>query len=267
MLNKLKSIFSKYLYWRRRNIGISLNRSLRYQGGFISWIPAIATVASAVIGGSASESAANTQANAANTASANQMGMFNTINTQQAPWRQAGATAIGQLGDLTTRPSTDPSSMLHQFGANDLNANLAPNYQFMLDQGLGAVKNQFNAAGGLIGGNALKGINDYAQNYAGNAYQNAFQNYTANQTNIFNRLSNIAGLGQTANQTTATAGQNAATASSNYLTSGAAAQAAGTVGAANALSSGTQNALGWNYLSNIGKTGPVSTDLSQYAAG
>ena len=77
-------------------------------------------------------------------------------------------------------------------------------------------------------------------------------NYTGNQTNIFNRLSNIAGLGQTANQITTGAGtQNVANAN-NYLTSGAAANAAGVVGATNSANNGIGNYLGWNYLNAHG---------------
>jgi hypothetical protein len=150
---------------------------------------------------------------------------------------------------------------MHAFNASDLNANLAPNYQFMLDQGLGSVRNAANATGGLVSGNALKGINDYAQNYAKNAYQDAFNNYNTNQTNIFNRLSSIAGLGQTATNNTGTFGANAANNASNYATSGAAAQAAGTIGSANALTGGINNAVGWNYLSNLtGGSGGNSAD-------
>jgi len=129
----------------------------------------------------------------------------------------------------------------HAFNANDLNANLAPNYQFMLDQGLGQARNQANATGGLVSGNALQGLNTFAQNYAQNAYQQAYQNYNSNQSNIFNRLASIAGLGQTANQSTANAGMASTAAANNYLTSGAAAQAAGTVGQANAYGNSLGN--------------------------
>ena len=210
------------------------------------------SILSGLIGSGASQSAANTQAGAATQASANQMSMFNTINAQQAPWRQAGQNALNQIGTMNPQ-------FTHTFDAQDLNTNLAPNYAWQLGQGQGALQNQYNASGGLISGNTLKGMQDYTQNFAGNAYQQAFNNYNSQQTNIFNRLSNIAGLGQTANQTTANAGQNAALASSNFLTSGAAAQAAGTVGTANAISGGINNAMGWNYLSSLGNQGSANT--------
>lgn len=206
---------------------------------------AIAAIGGALIGGIASTSSANTQADAANNAAQLQQQQFNTINQQQAPWRTAGSNALTQIGNQS-------DYFNHQFNAQDLQSNLAPNYQFQLQQGLGAVTNAANAGG--FSGNALKGINDYAQNYAGNAYQQAFNNYTAQQTNIFNRLSNIAGLGQTANAATAQAGMTAAGNAGNFLTSGAAASAAGQVGTANAINNGIGNYMGWSYLNSPNQT-------------
>jgi hypothetical protein len=149
---------------------------------------------------------------------------------------------------LAQSQQTPTGNFTHAFDINDLNANMAPNYAFMLDQGQKTNINANNATGGLVSGNALQGLNTFSQNYAQNAYQQAYQNYNANQTNIFNRLADIAGIGQTANQTTANAGISTAQSASNYLTSGAAASAAGTVGSANAVTSGINNAAGWGYL-------------------
>lgn len=185
--------------------------------------------------------AADQQANAASNNVQLQSHMFNTINDQSAPWRQAGQGALKQISGMNDQ-------FTHAFNADDLKSNLAPNYQFQLDQGLGAVKNAGNLQSGLISGNTLKGINDYAQNFAGNSYQQAFNNYNAQQSNIFNRLSSIAGLGQTANQTTATAGTAAAGNAGNALLAGGAAQAAGTIGQANAISGGLNNAASWYAL-------------------
>ncbi len=182
--------------------------------------------------------------------------MFNTQNAQQAPWRQAGANALGTIGEMQPQ-------FTHSFDANDLKTNLAPNYDFQLQQGLGAVKNAGNMQTGLLSGNTLKGINDYAQNFAGNAYQNAFNNYSANQTNIFNRLSNIAGLGQTANANTGSQSVQAAGNIGNAQMAGGAAQAAGTVGSANALTGGANNALGWYTLGNLMNGGGSSAPLIQ----
>lgn len=154
-----------------------------------------------------------------------------------------------------------------QFGPADLYSNLAPNYNFMLGQGLGAVKNAGNLQTGLVSGNTLKGVNDYAQNYASNAYQQAYNNFTSNQGNIFNRLSSIAGLGQTAvGQTGSNAVQSGANIGSSLQNAGAA-QAAGTIGSANALAAGGNNALGWYQLSKIMNGGSPVTGGANVTSG
>lgn len=295
-------------------------------------------LAGGLMSADAARSAGNTQADAARNATQAQLQIFNTQNQQQAPYRQAGYSALSALlsglglgggggvdanGNVISAPSRDkfttttpgggyyiprqltgsvqdsigdprgtyvpgaPTTSFdqagydqalqaynasqqqqtgsnplagyftHQFNAGDLNSNLAPNYQFQLDQGLGATRNASNLQTGLLSGNTLKGINDYAQNFAGNAYQQAFNNYTTNQSNIFNRLSNIAGLGQTANQQSSSlAGQIAPGVSSSIQGVGAA-QAAGQVGQANALTGAANNALGWYTLSQLNGGGNV----------
>jgi hypothetical protein len=251
-----------------------------------------AGIVGGLLGAVSSSHAADQAAGAANQATQTQQQMFNTINQQQSPYRQAGYNALSALGtgfgatgaggfpfDSTAGTGLSdgsqtgsnafsgiaPGQFTHQFNAADLNANLAPNYQFQLGQGLGAVQNASNLQTGFSG-NTLKGINDYAQNFAGNAYQNAFANYTANQTNIFNRLSSIAGLGQTANANVGNAGAViSGNAAQSQIASGAA-QAAGTVGTANALAGGLQNAASWYALPQFlgrgaGSTPPVFDTL------
>ena len=205
-------------------------------------------------GALSSYEAAKLQADAAKQASANQMSMFNTINQQFAPQRGAGYSALNQIrgmlpGQYTTYGETGQPTgtaegtdyFTHQFGPQDLYAGLAPNYNFMLGQGQQAQQRAANVGGGLIGGNALRGLEDYTQNYAQNAYQNAFGNYQNQRTGIYNTLAGIAGLGQQAQNTTAQAGQNAVNATSQLGVGSAAAQAAGLTGAANAAQGGLQN--------------------------
>jgi hypothetical protein len=224
-------------------------------------------IAAALIGGGAalvggyisSQGAAKAgqqASDAANNATATNQAMFDTTNRQQAPWRQAGSNALDTIASLQPQ-------FQHQFNASDLNANLAPNYQFQLDQGLGAVKNAGNLQTGLISGNTMKGINDYAQNYAGNAYQNAFANYNTNQTNIFNRLSSIAGLGQTANANVGNAGATIAGNTGTAQIASGASLAAGTMGSANAISGGLNGAGGWYGLSQIMNQGGGGTGYNQ----
>lgn len=78
-----------------------------------------------------------------------------------------------------------------QFNNQDLQSNLAPNYQFQLAQGQGSTNALGNLGGGLIGGNAFKGMQDYTQNFAGTAYQNAFNNFNTQRNNIFGNLTGV----------------------------------------------------------------------------
>lgn len=212
------------------------------------------------IQGNAAENAAGQAAGAANNATATQLGMFNTVNAQQAPWRQAGESSLKDIANLQPQ-------FQHQFNAADLKTNLAPNYQWQLEQGLGAVKNAGNQQTGLLSGNTLRGVNDYAQNFAGNAYQNAFNNYQAQQNNIFNRLSTIAGMGSATAIAGGNQGVTAAGNAGQAQIAGGQAQAAGTVGAANALTGGMSNALGWYTLPQIMNTSGSAAPTGAWTSG
>lgn len=131
-----------------------------------------------------------------------------------------------------------------------------PGYKFRLQQGLDAIQRSAAAKGNLLTGGTAKDINDYAQNDAsneyGNVYNRAFNQYATNynqfeqnQTNSFNRLAAMAGIGQTSAQQLGMLGQNAASNVGNIdLVSGqqignninnaGAARASGYVGGANA---------------------------------
>jgi hypothetical protein len=219
------------------------------------WI-AGAVLGSAVIGAYGASSAADTQAQAAKAGQDQQLAMFNTQNAQNAPFRGAGYNALNTIGSFLpgqyqqydeqgnpTTMGTGSGYLTREFNNQDLNQYLAPNYKFQYEQGLGGVRNLANSSGGLIGGNALQGIEDYTQNFAGNAYNNAFNQFQTQRGDIYNTLAGISGLGQTANQTTANLSGNTANAISSLGVGAANANAAGTVGMTNAFSGGL-NTLG-----------------------
>jgi len=225
----------------------------------MTWVTAAvimggASLAGAAIQGNAAQKAAQTQADANARAQDQLLQTGQQASQQFAPYTQLGQTGVNAL-------TQNIPYLTNQFNNQDLNANLAPNYAFQLQQGQGATNAANNATGGMVGGNALKGLQDYTQNYAQGAYQNAFNNYSANQTNIYNRLAGIAGLGYQGAAGTANAqlgtGTNVA-----QLTQGIGqAQAAGQVGQANAYAGGLSNVGNYAYLSGIGQGG--GTGLSQ----
>jgi len=227
----------------------------------MTWIVAGTVLASSVIGAQGAKSAANTQSQAASNAQQQLQTNYENLAPNYTPYQQTGAQGLAGL-NAQQQYLTTPGQTYQPMTNADLTANLAPNYQFQLQQGQAATNLANNATGGLIGGNALKGLQDYTQNTAQGAYQNALTNYMgqqaqgfnqnqAQQTNIFNRLSGIAGIGQNA----VTGISNLATGNATNIAQlgvGAAnAQAAGQVGAANAISGGITNAGNNMYLAQL----------------
>lgn len=242
--------------------------SVLKQPGYNDPVSAAISVGGSLIGGAmqsdAAQSAADTQAATAANQMELQKQIFNIQNAQQSPYRAAGYSTLNRLGsmlpgtytqyDAQGNPigtATGTDYLTRQFTNQDLNANLAPNYAFQLEQGRQATQNAANATGGLVGGNALKAIQDYSQNFAGNAYQQAFNNYQTQRGNIYNTLASMAGLGQAANQQSNTLATNYGTNVANLATGAAAAQAAGQVGSANAISNALGNAGNMFTLSRI----------------
>lgn len=171
--------------------------------------------------------------------------------TDTPAW-QAERNQIANTGAMDI-DSNNPNygSLLHQFDANDLTTNLAPNYAFMLDQGQQANKNAANLGGGLLGGNALQGLDTFTQNYAQNAYQQAYNNYNTNQNNIFTRLSGVAQTGQNSAVNAASNAINAGQSMGQTAANIGTAQAGGTIGSANALAGGLNNASSYYQLGQI----------------
>jgi len=212
-------------------------------------IPA-AIVGSALLGGSASRSAASTQADAASRASDAQLQMFREQAALQEPFRQAGVNALGQMQQ---QYNGMPAAFTGQ-----VNLGQDPGYAFRVSEGQKALDRSAAARGGLISGGALKAAQRFGQGLGSqeyhNAYNRALTGYNANvarEATGYNRLASMAGIGQTATNQIGTAGQNAATNMGNLMTSGAAATAAGQDGGANALTGGLSTYLNYNQGNNL----------------
>lgn len=229
----------------------------------MSFVAVAIGVGGAVLGGAISaggaESAAQTQAGAALNAQNISQGMFNTENTNQAPFRQAGYGAINQLnyllgtgqqsdyntpgGQSFTAPGAF-DSLNTPFNAQTFKS-MSPQYQFNLQQGGQGVLNQDASSIGAESPAALKDLMAFNQGYANNSYNSAFGNYQTQQNNIFSRLNQIAGLGQSAASNQATGASQFAQGISNSAQNVGTALAGGTVGAANAASGAVQSAVPW----------------------
>lgn len=156
---------------------------------------AVAAIGGGILSAGASIYGANTaasaQENAANTASQTQLGMFNKLQQNAAPYIATGNAAndalTAQLPSLTA-----PINM------NEATLQQTPGYQFNLTQGLKGVQNSAAARGLGLSGAALKGAATYATGLADSTYQNQFNNAQTNRTTAFNMLSGQQGLGENA---------------------------------------------------------------------
>ena len=236
------------------------------------------SLAAGYLGSQAAKSAANKQADAARYAADLQMQQFETTNKQQAPVRAAGYGALNTLGsmgsgtygmyDAEGNPigtGVGSGYFTQQYTPEEFAKGIDPGYQFRLAQGQEATSRAANMGGGMISGNALKGVQDYTQGLASTEFTGAFNRFQTGRTNIYNTLAGIAGLGQQSLNTTANAGATAAGNAGQAIQAAGAAQAGGIVGSANALGGGIAGAGQGYMLSQIlANRNPAQTGLGYY---
>lgn len=116
-----------------------------------------------------------------------------------------------------------------------------PGYQFALSQGQQALQRAQAAKGDLLSGAAVKALTDYNQGMADQQYGAAYDRYNTNQNNLYSRLTGLSTTGLNATNTQANAATNNASQVGGLLTDQGSAQAAGTIGSANAWQSGLAN--------------------------
>jgi len=227
---------------------------------------AAAVIGSAVIGGVASNmaagKAASAQEDAANKASETSNAQFYQNRQDAMPWHDAGVAALGDL----SRGTAAGGEFNHTFGLSDFTKD--PGYQFRMDEGQRGLEAGAAARGGLLNGGTLKALTRYGQDFASNEYSNAYNRFNNDQTTRFNRLSSIAGLGQTATRDVANMGtQNAQYIGNNQMQVGNA-RASGYVGGANAINNGVQTLGNWymqqQYLNNMK---PATTTVPASSSG
>lgn len=198
----------------------------------MTWVAA-AVVTSAVVGymgaskqAGAAKQAAGMQYDASMYAAEQQRQMFDIINEQQKPYREAGYGALTRIQDLLP-------SLTSPISAKEIQS--LPGYQFAIGQGTGAARMNMNVGGG--GSNIDRAAQKFAIDYT---LGTAMPQVIAQRQNIYNTLAGVAGIGQTGqsqvNQAAMTTGTNIGQAAIG----GATALGAGQIGAANAYASGMQ---------------------------
>jgi hypothetical protein len=195
-------------------------------------VPIIAAVAAAGVASAAasaygSKKAADAQKDAAKKAAKTQQEALAVQTELARPYVEAGKNALAEYQRMA--PYQD-------FGMAQFQAD--PGYQFRMSEGMKALERSAAARGLLQSGTTLKGIQQYGQNLASSEYENAFSRYLTQREARMDPYRYLTGMGQAA-----AAGQAA-----NVGTTGAAladiaaqrgnVQAAGTMGAVNALAGG-----------------------------
>lgn len=186
----------------------------------------------------AAQNAAKTQADAAEKASQIQKDMFDQVRSDLNPYRTAGNDALAQL----MAGMGQDGQFMKTYSGQDIYDD--PSYQFRVNQGNNAIQSSAAAQGGLLSGATLKALQNYGQESASQEYQNAYNRFNADQTNQYNRLSNLVGIGQNAAAQTGNAGTQTAQAIANNTMQGANSQAAGTIAAGNSVANGFGSLLG-----------------------
>ena len=184
------------------------------------------SLVSGYMGSKAAKGAAETQLTGTREASQQQREMFDILNEQNKPYREAGYGALNRINELLpslTKPVT----------AEDIRN--MPGYQFAVEQGTGGAMQGMNVGGG--GSNVTRAGQKFAIDYT---MGTALPQYMAQRRDIYNTLAGVAGIGQNAQNQSNTLGQNTATNLSQLAVGGANAIAGGQVGSANAYSGAMQ---------------------------
>lgn len=174
---------------------------------------AAGNIGGGIAGYYAAQNAADAQRDAANAAAAN-----------FRPYAQLGDYAAGEL-----QGRLNDNALLKNFGAQDFKKD--PGYQFRLGEGEKAIDRAAGARGGRYSGATLKALQRFSQDYATGEYSKAYDRYNNNRTMQYNFLAGPAQLGVGAQ------GQ-----VGNYVSNAGDARAAGTIGGANSLWGGFNDA-------------------------
>jgi hypothetical protein len=241
------------------DLGSGAASALGAAGKYLAANPALlaagASLASGLIGAAGARQAASTSADASANALALQKDIYNQQTSLNAPYNAAGLTAQNKmlsllgLGGNTAAPGY--GQYAKDFSMADYQAD--PGYAFRLSEGMKQLGHTAAGRGGLISGQTMKGIQDYAQNSASQEYNNAFNRYQTNRANQLQPLGNLMASGQSAaNQQSAAAGTYGANAAGLITGAGnvaGSAQLGGATTLGNALNTGAsayQNQMNFN---------------------
>lgn len=193
----------------------------------------------AIMNSNAINNASSAQSASGNQANATDWSMYNQNVARMDPYVQAGNTATGQL-NAWNAPGGQGSQ---QFNYQDyLNS---PAMAFQMQQGQLALDRSAASRGVAMTPGTAQSEAAYNQGVGSQYYQQAFNNFQTGQTNRFNQLSAVAGMGE-----------NAAAGVGNNGLQTANITGQNTMNAANGAAAGSiADANNWNSALNSGMNG------------
>jgi hypothetical protein len=194
-----------------------------------------AILGSSLIGAGAAKSAASTQAAAQQQANQLLAQQYQQQRADLQPYSAAGVNALSKFQGMADYTP---------FGTSQFQAD--PGYAFRLSEGQKALERSAAARGGLLSGGTGKRIAAYGQEAASQEYQNAFNRYQTERAAKLAPYQSLINTGQASAAGQANAAGNYGTQAAQGLTNIGGAQAAGTMGGANALASGLGQYLNYN---------------------
>lgn len=215
---------------------------------------------SGIMGSNAAKSASGQQVAAENQALDFQKQIWAQEQQNLAPWLSAGSTSIADLiaALKSGKFGAGSNGAIPTFTAPTLEqAQATPGYQFTAQQGSKGILEGAGAAGGAISGGTLRALDQFNTNLANTTYGDVFnramgtyganlQGYQLNlakQAQEFSQMFAPAQLGEQATAALNSQGQNASLNIAQLMAGIGNAQAAGTVGSTNALTSGISGGL------------------------
>jgi len=201
-----------------------------------AWMIPAAILGSSLLGSRSASKAADVQAGAADRAAQLEREMFERNIELNAPFREAGITALNKLVPL--------ASEYTPFGMDQFKAD--PGYAFRMSEGMKGLERSAAARGGLLSGAMMKGIQRFGQDLGSQEYQNAFNRYQAERQARLNPLQSLAGVGQTTSQQLGAAGQTMAGNVGQAIGAAGQARASGYMGQANALTGALGQYMNYN---------------------
>ena len=241
---------------------------------------AAATVVSGSMGAKAAKSAADTTAAGTRYAADVQERMYEQGREDLGPYRGIGYGALNEIGGAMagrqpvyddqgniTGFQTGTGYLTGQLTPEKIQEYLDPSMAFRMKYGTQATERLQNVGQGAFSGNTLRALNEYGQGFASTEFGNAFGRAQGERKDIYNILANIAGMGQGSVNAGVNLGQSTAQNLGQLAVGGAQAQAAGQVGAANAIGGAVSNLGNMYYLNQLIKPNPSTAGGQGYFGG